>query len=127
MSGTVRQAITHTANGLTGLVQLNDRISVVPRRLDLIAGPTAEFGNARYEQTWFGVSTNKAAQSGLPVYSPGTAVTDIGIHAGLSYHCSAHVVVRILGNVKEIVGVTNSAVVEKRTQSVIGVGVGYHF
>ncbi len=59
--GIVRQAVFHTNYGLVGRVQFDRRITLIPGRLTLLAGPEADFGNGRYERTWFGISQEQAA------------------------------------------------------------------
>jgi|GEM_PF-2178382 len=127
-SGTLRQAVTHTGNGLSGLLKLDYRWSLIPKLLDFSAGPELEFASARFAQTWFGVNAPQSAASGLPVFTPGGGVKDLGLHAGLTYHLTDHVQLRAFGNLKEITGrMGDSPIVESRTQALFGVGAAYHF
>jgi outer membrane scaffolding protein for murein synthesis (MipA/OmpV family) len=127
--GTVRQAITHTDNGIVGLLQADIVMPVLDnRQLLLAAGPEIEFTNARYSQTWFGVTPAQSQQSLLPVYNAGAGVRDVGLHASLSYLVSPHVVLRLLGSVKELTGDdADSPIVQAKTQATIGFGAAYHF
>ena len=125
---TVRQSVTHSDNGLLALVQFDYRTFLVPRRLRLIVGPEMEFANSQYERTWFGVSSIQSVDSGLPVFTPGGGVKDVGVHAVLTYVCTEHVLVRMLANVKELSGdLADSPIVERRTEAVVGIAAAYHF
>lgn len=128
MGGTVRQAITHTENGLSGLVHADYRVTPADDRLRLFLGPDVEFANARYNQTWFGVTPTQSLDSGLPVFTPGGGIRDVGIHANLTYRCTEHVLLRAFANLKDLTGdITNSPIVLRRTQLVSGAGLAYHF
>lgn len=128
VGGTVRQAITHTENGLLGLIHADFRITPARDRLQLFLGPDMEFGNARHNQTWFGVTPTQSLDSGLPVFTPGGGLRDVGIHANLTYRCTAHVLLRTFASLKDLTGdITDSPIVVRRTQLVIGAGLAYHF
>lgn len=127
-SATVREAITHTDNGLVGLVQADYLIPLISRRMLITFGPDLEFANARYNQTWFGVTQAQSLDSGLPVFSPGAGVRDAGAHATFTYRYTEHFILRAFASVKEISGNdANSPLIENRTQSLLGVGLAYHF
>jgi MipA family protein len=128
VGGTVRQAIAHTKNGLLGLVHADYRMTAVHDRLQLFVGPDLEFANARYNQTWFGVTPTQSLDSGLPVFTPGGGIRDVGIHANLTYRCTEHVLLRTFANLKDLTAdITDSPIVVRRTQLVIGAGLAYHF
>jgi len=125
---TIRQAITHSGNGVTGLARFDYRAPLIPRKLDLIAGPHIEFSNGEYDRTWFGVSQIQSEQSGLPPYSPGGGVRNVGLHASLDFFATEHLILRAFGEVKRFTStVSGSPVVESSNQSFIGAGVAYHF
>jgi MipA family protein len=125
---TVRQSITHTGNGLTGLVHLDCRIPLRRERTVLSLGPDFEFANAEYNQTWFGVTPTQSFDSGLPVFTPRGDVKDVGIHGTATWLLSQHLLLRALVSFKDIVGeAANSPIVQDRTQVVFGVGLAYHF
>jgi outer membrane scaffolding protein for murein synthesis (MipA/OmpV family) len=128
ISGTVREAVTHTNNGLQGLVQFDMLVPTGDRKWLFSFGPELEFANATYDQTWFGVSAQQSAQSGLPTYSLGAGVRDIGLHANLSYLYSTHVILRAFVNDKELLGdAASSPIVQSKNQLILGVGAAYHF
>ena len=128
LGGTVREAITHTQNGLRGLVLADYRVTPALARLRVSLGPDLEFANARYSQTWFGVTSVQSLDSGLPIFTPGAGVRDVGAHASLTYRCTNHVLLRSFANFKELTGdIRNSPLVQRRTQVLIGAGLAYHF
>jgi MipA family protein len=125
---TVRKALTHSGNGLNGLVHLDYRATLIPRRLYLRVGPLLEFANSQYEQTWFGVSPTQAAQSGYPVFTPGSGVKDVGLKADFTYFATQRFLLRAFAEVKKFSGDTaNSPIVERQTERFVGIGAAYRF
>jgi MipA family protein len=128
LSATFRQAVTHSSNGWLGLVQLDYRTALIPHRLGLFVGPEIEFANDKYEQTFFGVTSVQSVDSGLPVFTPPGGVKDYGIHAGLTYAWTQHVVVRVFADEKWLGNdITGSPIVLRTTETLVGIGVAYHF
>jgi len=128
ISATARQAISHTGNGLSGLVQVNFRHAFPLARTYVTAGPDLEFGNADFERTWFGITPAQSALSDLPVYAPRGGINTIGLHAGLTYRASRHILWRVFAAVRDLAGdAAQSPIVERRTQFLLGAGVAYHF
>jgi MipA family protein len=128
LATTFQQAINHTENGWLGLVELDYRTVVVTRKVLLAVGPDVELASGQYNQTWFGVSGVQSIDSGLPVFTPGAGVKDYGAHANLTYVCTRHVLLRAFVSVKEIAGnLTDSPIVQRSTETFVGIGVAYHF
>lgn len=128
ISATARQAISHSSNGLSGLVQANFRHAFALARTDLAVGPDLEFGNADFERTWFGISPTQSSASGLPEYAPRGGINAVGVHAGLTYRASRHLLWRMFATVRDLTGdAAQSPIVERRTQFLVGAGVAYHF
>ena len=128
LSGTFRQAITHSNNGLVGRVQLDYHASFFANKLDFAIGPEVDLGDGRYERTWFGVSNHQSALSALPVFNPGGGVTDAGAHVIFSYRFSDSLFLRATGDVRQFEGdASHSPIIETKTQTFIGIGIGYHF
>ncbi len=126
--GIVRQSVIHTNYGLVGRVQLDRRITLMPEKLTLLFGPEADFGNGRYQRTWFGVSPVQAAASGLPAYKPVGGVADAGMLVNLDYRFSEHILVRTFGEFRLLLGSdARSPIVQNKTQAIFGVGVAYSF
>lgn len=127
-SATARQAISHSSNGLTGLLQVDLRHTFAGARTSVAAGPDLEFGNSDFERTWFGVSPAQSATSGLPVYAPRAGINSVGLHTGLTHRASQHILVRFFARVSDIAGdAAPSPIVERRTQFAVGAGIAYHF
>jgi outer membrane protein len=57
--------------------------------LVLHAGPRAEFGNARFARTYFGVTAAEAVASGLGAYRPGGGMHSVGFEIGAYQPLSA--------------------------------------
>lgn len=126
--GIVRQAVIHTNYGLVGRVQADRRTILIPDKLTLLAGPYADFGNGRYERTWFGVSQEQAANSELPAYTPVGGVADAGLLLNLDYRYSEHILVRTFGEFRWLYGsAARSPIVQNNFQAIFGVGVAYSF
>ena len=126
--GIVRQSVIHTNYGLVGRVQFDRRTTLIPGTLILLTGPEADFGNGRYERTWFGVSQRQAAFSGLPAYTPVGGVADAGLLLNLDYRYSEHILVRAFGEFRWMFGAAaKSPIVQNNTQAIFGVGVAYSF
>ncbi len=128
ISATARQAISHSTNGLSGLLQINLRHAFVGARTRVAVGPDLEFGNSDFERTWFGISPAQSAASGLPVYALRGGINRIGLHAGLTHRASRHILWRFFARLDDITGdAGRSPIVERRTQVVVGAGIAYHF
>lgn len=128
ISATARQGVSHSANGLSGLLQLNARHVFAGARTLLTAGPDLEFGNGDFQRTWFGISPAQSAASGLPVYTPHAGINRVGLHAGLTYRASTHIVWRVFARISDLTAdAAQSPVVERRSQVLVGAGAAYHF
>jgi MipA family protein len=128
-AATARQAVTHSENGLLGLVSLSYHLPVVAKKLDFAIGPQLTVANERYSNTWFGVSADQSARSGLSMFTPGSGVLlEPGLHANATYRYSEHVFVRGFAAVKQLTGNdADSPIVQSKAQWSIGLGAGYHF
>jgi MipA family protein len=128
ISATARQAVSHSTNGLSGLLQVNFRHAFVAERTLIAVGPDLEFGNGDFERTWFGVSPVQSAASGLSVYEPRAGINRIGLHAGVTHRASQHILWRFFAKMDDITGdAGRSPIVERRTQVLVGAGIAYHF
>ena len=128
IAATARQAITHRNNGLNGFVRFEYHVQGVPHPWDLRIGTHFDFANAVYEQTRFGVSPLQSEQSGLPVFTPGGGLKDVGFRASLTYVSSDHLILRLFADVNRFTADTaDSPIVLQRTQRFLGGGIAYHF
>lgn len=128
LRGTVRQALTHQANGLYGDVSLNWAHPLIQGRLFFGASVQTSFASGSYARTYFGVSPEQSLQSGLAAYTPGGGIKDVGFNASLDYRLSRHWGLRGFAGVRQLLGDDgNSPVVLNKTQGLVGLGVGYRF
>lgn len=128
LRGNLRQAVTHQANGLYGDVSFNWAHPIIPGRLFFSTGVQMAFADGSYDRTFFGVSPEQSLQSGLPAYTPGGGVKDIGINASLDYRLSRHFILRGFASATQLLGDDGaSPIVQSKTQGTIGFGLAYHF
>lgn len=128
VSATARQAITHSTNGLSGLLQIDIRHVFVAARTFAAAGPDLEFGNGDFERTWFGISPAQATTSGLAVYVPRAGINRVGLHADLTHRVTPHLLLRFFVRLSDITSeAAQSPIVERRAQIDVGAGIAYHF
>jgi len=128
ISATARQAISHSADGLSALLQVDWRCALPGARTFVTAGPDLELGDGNYERTWFGVSPQQSTTSGLPVYAPRGGSNRLGLHAAVTHRASRHILLRLFARLSDITGdAARSPIVERRTQISVGAGIAYHF
>jgi outer membrane scaffolding protein for murein synthesis (MipA/OmpV family) len=126
--GTARQAVSRTKNGFLGAVEASYKIRLIPQTLMLAVGPVVEFVDGNYNQTYFGVTPQQSARSGLRVFTPGAGVKDVGINLSLTYRLTDHVLFRGFASLKELVGDSaDSPIVKQKTEEIVGIGAAYHF
>lgn len=126
--GSVRQAITHSDHGLVGRVAFNYKRVIDEGKFIVAAGPEIDLVNGEYADTWFGVSESQSARSGLPVYKAHGGVRDVGANGSVTYRCTRHIMLRTFMDLRELVGsISDSPIVQRRTQFLAGAGVAYHF
>jgi MipA family protein len=128
ISATARQAVSHSSNGLSGLLQVDWRCAFPGVRTLVTAGPDLEFGDGNFERAWFGVSPNQSFTSGLPVYAPRGGINRVGLHAAVTHRVSRHILLRFFARLSDITGdAAESPIVERRSQISVGAGIAYHF
>jgi outer membrane protein len=128
LNATFRQAVTHADNGWLGLVQLDYRTALITRRLGFFIGPEVEFADRQYNQTFFGVTPTQSSDSGLLIFTPPGGTKDFGLHAGLTYACTQHVIIRVFADEKWLGSdIKDSPIVERTTETLVGIGAAYHF
>ncbi len=84
------RAFANVRYGLTGHESLVGEVGadavVRPNdRLTLTAGPRVLFGSDGYTDTYFGISGDEAAASGLAAYDPGGGLVSAGVELGMYY------------------------------------------
>ena len=102
-------------------------------KFDFAIGPRVGFGDARYNNTYFGVTPEDAARSPRidTVYMPGEGRRYTGLKAGVAYHFDEHWKTTLSGGYQRLAErVTRSPVVQlagERDQYSAGVAVSYSF
>jgi len=125
---TVRQAVTHSSDGLDALLKVDYRVPLIRPRLELRFGPHLGFADSEYEQTFFGITPSQSAQSGLPVFTPRGGLMDVGLQGSLTYFSTEHFALHAFADVRRFIGdVANSPIVRNPTEHFIGAGIAYHF
>lgn len=123
----LRQAVTHSNYGLQASLRGNYHVRM-SRDVELAFGPDLDFGNAHYEQTWFGVSQSQSAASGLAAYRAHGGLQDAGAHVRLSWHATPRWTLRTYAGAKQLLlDAADSPIVERQTEYSAGVGAGYRF
>lgn len=127
LTGTLRQAVTPTNYGLLSIAQMDYHLWL-GEAVQILVGPDLDYADAQYNKTWFGISPGQSVQSGFSDYSPGAGIKDYGVHGSITYLLSDHLLLRGFASLKELTGNdADSPIVERRTQSVIGVGIAFRF
>lgn len=128
LSTNFRQAVKHTQDGWLGLVQLDYGATLVTNRLGFFIGPEVQFASRRYEQSFFGVTAAQSLSSGLPVFTPAGGTKDYGIHAGLTYAWTEHLIMRVFADAKWLGSdISGSPIVQRNSQTLVGMGIAYRF
>ena len=95
---------------------------------ELSAGPSLVYGSSQYQKALFGVDAGQSLRSGLPVYTPKSGLTQIGLEFGGTYAVSKTWLVGaklVAGRLEGDAG--KSPIVEKKSQSTAGVFAAYRF
>ncbi|KVN41318.1 structural protein MipA [Burkholderia pyrrocinia] len=92
------------------------------------AGPTVSFADARYMNSWFGVSDGAAARSGLPRYSSGAGLKSVGAGVTMVWFVNKHWFLTMDGAIEQLVGrAAHSPVTQQTTNGVLDLSVNYQF
>lgn len=94
-------------------------------------GPRVLFSNARYQRAWFGVDSDAALATLLPVYRPGSGMHAVGATSGLYYSFGGPFGMFGYGRVERLVGdAADSPLIKaygSKTQMSAGLGLTYTF
>jgi outer membrane protein len=94
-------------------------------------GPRLLFSNARYQRAFFGVDTEAALATGLPVYRPDSGLHAVAVASGLSYQFSSRFGAFGFARAERLVGdAAKSPIIKEfgsRNQLSGGVGLSYTF
>ncbi|MBW7056413.1 MipA/OmpV family protein [Paracoccus bogoriensis] len=113
--------------GVTGAVGLRYRTELSPE-MTLWSGVQAAYGNARFNNTYFGITDVEASASGLPAYAPGAGFNEAAITFEARYALSDSTA--LLGEVRygKLIGdAADSPVVAETYQPSLRLGVVRRF
>lgn len=100
-------------------------------RYVLSIGPRLLFSSGRYQRAYFGVDSEAALSSGLPVYRPDGGIHAVALASGLSYQFSPRFGMFGFGRFERLVGdAAKSPIVREfgsRNQLSAGLGLNYTF
>lgn len=92
------------------------------------AGPSVSFADARYMDTWFGVSGEQARRSGLAPYSSHAGLRSVGFGTTAVWFFRKHWFLTVDGAIEQLTGsAAHSPVVSRSTQGVFDLSVNYRF
>lgn len=111
------------------LVLLDSVLRYRPKeRLTLSAGPGVTWASGEYMMTFFGVSAEQSARSGLPAYQADAGLHALRLGAGASYRIDRNWSAVLRTNVMRLVGdAADSPITRSRTQYTAGVFAAYEF
>jgi MipA family protein len=97
-------------------------------RVTLFAGPGVTWADRRYTQTFFGVSAEQSARSGLPQFDAGAGWNSARVSAGASWRIDARWNLGAFAAFSRLRGdAVDSPITEDRTQVSAGVFLTYRF
>ena len=119
-----------TANGNNGV--LVNFGAAVPYKLTdattLMANVSVTWADQSYMQTYFGVTSTQAANSGFARYDAGAGIKDVSIGIGLNHKFDQHWAVSADVRVTRLTGdAENSPIVFSKTQATFLSALEYHF
>lgn len=123
----VTQAMTKSERGLLANARVSYPYSVT-ERLKVIPSVSVNWVNAKYMDSYFGVSAGQSAASGLGQYSPSAGFKDASLRLGASYDLNKKWSVTGAVGVSRLLGdAADSPLVQRKTQLQSVIGVVYTF
>lgn len=96
--------------------------------LTLTAGPGLTWASSKYNETYFGVTSEQSARSGLPTYSAGSGLNELRFSVNGAYRITPHVNVGASVSFAWLRGdATDSPITEKTSQISYGLFFNYLF
>jgi len=112
--------------GTTANLDLDGKYQPI-EHLVLSAGPGLTWNSSQYNQTFYGITSQQSARSGLSAYSPGSGVT-LRISVGANYQLTRNWNVGTRLGISRLPSeVANSPIVNDRTQVNYGIFANYKF
>jgi outer membrane protein len=127
--GEVRHGI-RTHDAIVGDVAADAFVDVTPS-IRLSAGPRLSFATADYFRTYYGVSAEESAESGLGVYDPDGGIKSAGIGGAVTWKTTDRITTSLFGEYERLLGpAADSTLVKERgseNQFTVGVSGTYRF
>jgi MipA family protein len=97
-------------------------------RLYALPSISANFGDSRYMQLWYGVSAVQSAITGLSTYRPGASLESVGCELKIAYLLTKNWVAFTRFKLDYLAqAAAKSPVVQRRGQPALGTGISYRF
>ncbi|MDO5656827.1 MAG: MipA/OmpV family protein [Paracoccus sp. (in: a-proteobacteria)] len=110
-------------SGISGETGLRYRMEATPE-LTLWAGIEADYGNASFNRTYFGVSADEAARSRFSEHDPGAGFNSAGVSLTARYDMNPNWALLGTAKISRLIGdAGDSPIVQERVQSSVGLGV----
>lgn len=125
-SAAIYQDIAGTGQGMTAMADL--LVSAPLGKLLVSVGPGLTWANGTYTQTFFGVTPQESAASGLPRYATGSGLRDVHFNVDLSYEITSHWSASVAAVVGRLERFAAGSPITERRLDLNGVGsVAYRF
>ena len=123
----VTQAITKSERGLIANARVAYPYSV-SERFKVIPSISVNWANARYMNSYFGISAQQAARSGLSEYKPSSGFKDISLRIGFNYELTKTWSITGAAGIRRLMGdAADSPLVKRKSQAIGAIGVAYRF
>ncbi|GGP23014.1 MipA/OmpV family protein [Silvimonas iriomotensis] len=125
--GSATQDVGGKGQGTTATLDALGRYQVT-EQLTLSAGPGVTWGSSKNNQTFYGVTAEDSARSGLAEYTPGAGLAAIRFSVGAMYQLDKNWTLGARIGATRLPGdVGDSPIVEKKNQMTYGVFTNYNF
>ncbi len=114
--------------GVIAGVEIASALPLLTDKLYALPSVSANFGDSRYMQTWYGVSSIQSLRTGYAPYRPGTGLESVGAELKLAYLLTKNWVAFTRCKYDYLAQLAaKSPVVQRRGQPTVGAGVSYRF
>jgi MipA family protein len=97
-------------------------------RLTFFGGPGLTWADSRYTQTFFGVTPDQSAASGLPEFGTHAGLNSVRLGLGASYRITSRWTAGLFGSIARLEGdAASSPITESRSQHFVGAVISYRF
>lgn len=125
LSGSLSQDLLGRKGGLIGGVDLGWRLRHSSRS-ELTAGAGISFADGVNTRSYFGVTPEGSASSGLPVYQPGSGLRDVHAGLGWTYGLTQHWIVFSSAGASLLQGpAADSPLTQRRFSTQAAIGLAY--